>query len=220
MAGTYIVGDKTKAAILKGSRKLFYKNGYKDTTYNDISTYLNINRALIPYHFNNKLALAVAVYNEIISTSRNEADELLDINELSDDLASAFNLIIFYRLFANKHLVEFVSDLISENSDILYDIDQEKAILSGLNEAYSKMDDTTIDLISNSMAAIRFRLISCLKENLLSPDDMARHYIDFALRYAGVSAEDIKELTDSAFQLADLITCEVKQNFQVAVSYR
>ncbi len=220
MAGTYIVGDKTKAAILKGSRKLFYKKGYTSTTYNDISALLNINRALIPYHFNTKLALAVSVYNEIINIAIDEADGLLDINELSDDLVSAFHIIIFYRLFSNKHLREFSCDLINENSDILYDIEQEKSIIKGLNNDYSMMDSTTELLIANSMSAVRYRLIKCLDDEQVTPDNLAQQYIDFVLKYAGVTNDDIKELKDSAFQLADLIDCEVKSNFQITVSYR
>ena len=54
MATTYTVGDKTKSNIINESRKLFYKKGYTETTYTDISKAADVNRALIPYHFKNK----------------------------------------------------------------------------------------------------------------------------------------------------------------------
>ena len=82
------------------------------------------------------------------------------------------------------------------------------------------MDSTTELLIANSMSAVRYRLIKCLDDEQVTPDNLAQQYIDFVLKYAGVTNDDIKELKDSAFQLADLIDCEVKSNFQITVSYR
>ena len=220
MAGTYKVGDNTKAAILKGSRKLFYKKGYKNTTYNDLSANLNINRALIPYHFNNKTALGVSVYNDIITTVMNAVDELIDTDGLSEDLSAAFHMMIYYRLFNNRHFVDLICDLANENSDMLFDKAQEGIIINKLSEAYSSYNGNEFDVICKCMAAIRLSLIKALKEESCSPDKAAIHYINYALRYVGVSQSDIDDLIDSAMQLCDLINCEIRQGFSVSVSYR
>lgn len=220
MAGTYLVGEKTKAAILKGSKKLFYKKGYAATTYNDISSYLQINRALIPYHFDSKQALAASVYNEIVDTAFNESDELLSVSELSDDLASAIHIVIYYRLFNDKQFTAFTCDLIDEGYELLTDTESEKTLIRNLDKYFSKLDDNTFELICSSMTAVRFNLIKCMTDGSYYSDTLATHFIELALRYAGVSKKDIKELIDGAIQLADLITCDIRPGFQISVSYR
>ena len=74
MANTYLAGEQTKRNILRESKKLFYKKGYTETTYNDISAVAKVNRALIPYHFKNKQILGLEIYNQIIA----EFYELID----------------------------------------------------------------------------------------------------------------------------------------------
>lgn len=51
MSTTYQTGNATKSKILTQSKLLFHQKGYAATTYTDISTSANVNRALIPYHF-------------------------------------------------------------------------------------------------------------------------------------------------------------------------
>ena len=232
MAGTYQAGYRTKSEILQGSKKLFYKKGYTDTTYNDISELLNINRALIPYHFKSKQSLALYVYREIIDYVTSKADELLDTASLSDDLAAAFHIIVFYRLFSNKQFTNLVCELMNENPEILMDEQTEKNILQHLSDSYSN-NDKTIDLLAASMTAIRFSLINKIKDNNYSTDlatgkknikqssDIyARIYINYALRYVGASDKTIDELFNAATQLANLIEIDIRSEYKIFVSYR
>ena len=232
MAGTYQAGDRTKAEILQGSRKLFFKKGYSDTTYNDISELLNINRALIPYHFKSKQALALTIYNDITETVISRSDELLDIASMSDDLAAAFHLIIFYRLFMSRQFTNLVCDLMKDNSEILINTDFEKQSLKNLSGKYASNDEET-DILINSMCAIRLSLIKKIQENFYSSeksagkknivsyfDIYARTYINYALRYIGTKDNDISELVNAAVQLANLIDIEIHPEFKVLVSYK
>ncbi|MBR1599607.1 MAG: TetR/AcrR family transcriptional regulator [Lachnospiraceae bacterium] len=232
MAGTYQAGDRTKSEILEGSKKLFYKKGYTDTTYNDISELLGINRALIPYHFKSKQTLALTVYNEIIDHVAARADELLDTASMSDDLSAAFHLIIFYRLFVSKQFTNLVCQLLKENSELLIDSDAEKAFLIKLSDSYSNKSIEN-DLSISSMNNIRFSLIKMIKDNnyssenaankksnLSSSDIYAKTYINYALRYVGTADDTINELFNAAVQLANLIDVEIRPDFKVIVSYK
>jgi len=58
----YEPGIQTREKILNICKKLFYEKGYDDTTYNDICQEENINRGLIPYHFQGKYNIARAIF--------------------------------------------------------------------------------------------------------------------------------------------------------------
>ena len=225
MAGTYSSGDKTKAEILKGSRKLFYKNGYTQTTYNDISEYLNINRALIPYHFKSKQTLAFSIYSEIIESALSRADELLDAASLSRDLAAAFNTIIFFRLFSSRHFTSFTCELMAENASLFDDEDREQQLLYMFADSNSDifLNNSYGKLICGSMCAIRNKLISFMRDGSYNSDELAKIYIQFAINSINVSDNNDNtavELYDSAKQLADLISLEIGKGFQLSVSYK
>ena len=231
MAGTYQAGDRTKSEILQGSKKLFYKKGYTNTTYNDISELLGINRALIPYHFKSKQSLALSVYNEIVDYVETKADELLDTSSMSDDLAAAFHLIIFYRLFNNKHFTNLVCEIARENYEILTDTDKELYYLTRLSDKYTRGNEET-DMIIDCMNSVRLALIkriqtgsntsdrSSKKGNTQASDTFAKAYINFALRYVGTNDDTINELFNAAVQLANLIVVEIKPEFKIYVSYK
>ena len=232
MSGTYQAGDRTKSEILQGCKKLFYEKGYTDTTYNDISELLNINRALIPYHFKSKQALALTVYNEITNYVLSRSSELLDTSSMSDDLAAAFNLIIFYRLFNNKQFTNLACDIMKENSELLINPIAEKQLLKQLSDTYAK-NNLECDLAISSMTSVRLSLIKNIRLNNYSSekntgkkvskqfsDIYAKTYINFALRYIGTSDETINELFNAAVQLANLIYIDIQTNFKVIVSYK
>ena len=220
MAGTYQAGGRKKADILKGSTKLFYKKGYNNTTYSDISEYLNINRALIPYHFNSKHSLAVSVYNDIINTAFNTADKLLDISELSSDLAAAFHIVIYYRFFENNKLRTFITDLLNESSEELIDIDYESTIIKDIDDYFSNIDEKELELICNCSSAMRYQLVRCSNDKKYDCDSISGQYINFLLRYAGTPQDTIDELINAALQLADLISCNVKTDYQISINYK
>lgn len=220
MATTYTVGDKTKSNIINESRKLFYKKGYTETTYTDISKAADVNRALIPYHFKNKELLGATIYDLIVEDTTNKADSLLDTAELSSDLSGAFHVVVFFRMFENEHFANFISEVYDACKNNLYDIDIEKKLILSFDSKFGKLNDKTISLLSQSMAAIRLNLIRNLKSDDYTADDLAKHYINMLLHYIGYSEKKINELTDAAISLADLIDINISTGFSVKVSYR
>ncbi|MCR5700965.1 MAG: TetR/AcrR family transcriptional regulator [Lachnospiraceae bacterium] len=220
MATTYTVGDKTKNNIINESRKLFYKKGYKDTTYTDISKAADVNRALIPYHFKSKELLGATIYDLIINDTTDKADSLLDTEDLSSDLSGAFHVVVFFRMFENEHFADFISEVYDACKNDLYDIDIEKKLILSFDSKFAKLNDKTISLLSQSMASIRLNLIRNLKKDDYTADDLAKHYINMLLHYIGYSEKKINELTDAAISLADLIDINISTGFSVKVSYR
>lgn len=64
--GTNRKGEQTKEHILAVARKLFYENGYKDTTLSKMSEAAQVPIGLIPYHFENKDNIVGIVYEELL----------------------------------------------------------------------------------------------------------------------------------------------------------
>mgnify|MGYP002627291134 CR=1 FL=1 len=222
MATTYASGDQTKQLILDISKSLFYEQGYAKTTYTDISQTAGINRALIPYHFKNKAALGAAVYNNIVDTIFHISDELLGAADLSEDLASAFHTVIFYRIFENSHFAKFTDDIFSEAAAEIFNVDAESAAICSLGKNFSKLKQEQLKLLVHSMIAVRQQSIHQLVENdgSYTPDVLADFYFKLVMSYAGYSGNDIQELEDAAIQLADLIRCDIEKDYEVSVSYR
>lgn len=219
MATTYISGDQTKQLILDTGKTLFYEQGYKKTTYTEISQTAGINRALIPYHFKNKASLGLAVYNSIIDDIMKPADEMLGTADLSSDLASAFHLVLFYRIFEDTHFARMTDELLSEGAPII-DKDNEAAAINSLGDNFSNMDASQLKLLIHSMIAVKKESVHQLADGSSTPDALADFYFKLVLGYAGYSADDIQELKDAAFQLADLIQLRIHKDFEASVSYR
>ena len=99
MSTTYQTGNATKSKILTLSKLLFHQKGYAATTYTDISASANVNRALIPYHFQSKPILGKAVFQEILSQTHTKLDTILDMSQFSADFAGMLHLMSFYYLY-------------------------------------------------------------------------------------------------------------------------
>jgi AcrR family transcriptional regulator len=63
----YHNGEKTKGKILKTSARLFYADGYEQTTFDKISKEAGVNPGSIYYHFKTKNNLALIVYDNMVS---------------------------------------------------------------------------------------------------------------------------------------------------------
>lgn len=60
----YRTNSITKLYILEEAKKLFYDNGYKNTSISQIANSLDISKGLITYHFKTKFHLANTVYDD------------------------------------------------------------------------------------------------------------------------------------------------------------
>lgn len=57
---------ETKEAIINSAKKLFYKNGFKNTTLNDIAIDIGQTRGAIYWHFNSKEEIFISIYDEFM----------------------------------------------------------------------------------------------------------------------------------------------------------
>lgn len=73
-------GEKKKRLIIGVCKKLFYRNGYVGTTYEDICREADIPPGTITYHFDGKAGIATAIEVEY------EAQNKIYIEKMCGDL--------------------------------------------------------------------------------------------------------------------------------------
>lgn len=220
MSNTYLAGEQTKRRILKESKKLFYKNGYTETTYTDISAAAKINRALIPYHFKNKQVLGLEIYNGVITNFMTSLNEILDISEFTPDFASIIHIIAYYRLLKNAEFSRFVYQLQLENPP-LFTTEQEKRLISGLGNKLTKLTDAELDIAANLSIGMKKELIHMIYHSkyAVDIDQLAKMNLHMLMSYAGYSEKKAAELTDAATQVVNLFSFQVKTGFSIEIKY-
>ena len=81
-------GEKKKRLIIGVCKKLFYRNGYVGTTYEDICREADIPPGTITYHFDGKAGIATAIEVEY------EAQNKIYIEKMCGDLFSKTQLAV------------------------------------------------------------------------------------------------------------------------------
>lgn len=108
----YNKGKDTQKNILAASSRLFYKQGYNETTTRQIAEEAGINLGLIKYYFDSKADIAYHIYLKI----RNIYDEAFSAQGYSDIelflLSSAAELKL---CFTNRHFLIFYRDIYRES---------------------------------------------------------------------------------------------------------
>ena len=197
MATTYLVGEQTKQKIFKVSRQLFYKQGFDETTYDDISRLAKVNRALIPYYFKNKKNLALLVYQRFMDDFYATCDKTMTGLSMSDEVRTAIYMFAYYRLLKNRNLARF---LIQFNSDVDFNdrmVTSAKKFFDALNTNYSKVAKSDYAVLSQMDYGIEKELIriAYYKEDT-DIDRLSNIEFHLILGYFGYSRERIDEIID------------------------
>lgn len=222
MANTYLTGEQTRRRILKESKKLFYKNGFQNTTYSDISAAAKMNRALIPYYFKSKQILGMEIYQKTLEEFTHSIDALLDMEQFSPDFASVFHIVTYYRLLQNQHFSRFVYHLLQEDNSVLFSVADEKQQIQNLGSKFSQLDDVTLETLTCMQIGIKKEMIQLIQTSETTPDtdSLAAMQLHMLMGYAGYSRKKIDELFDAAISVADLFHFHLNSSFNIEISYQ
>lgn len=218
MATTYLVGEQTKRRIFKISRQLFYKKGYAETTYDDISKLAKVNRALIPYYFKNKKNLALLVFQKFIEDYYAVCDKAADGLDLSDEVRTAVYMFGYYRLLRNRNLAKF---LIQFHSDVDFDehmVTGEKKFFDAINTNFCKVSKYDYAALSQMDYGIEKELIRMVYYHEdIDIDRLSSIEFHLILGYFGYSKEKIDEIITETLKHLDRfqITLKDKFNFEL-----
>lgn len=214
MPTNYLVGEQTKQKIFKVSRQLFYKQGYDETTYDDISKLAEINRALIPYYFKNKKNLSLLIYQQFIEDYFAICNKALENTEISDIGRTAFYMFGYYRLLKNRHLTRF---LIQFHSDADYNehmIISKKSIFDMLSIKNPEISQADYEVLSQMDYGIEKELvrIAFYKEDS-DIDHLAAMEFRLISSFLGYSREQIEQIISEAMIHLEKSTITLTDHF-------
>ena len=222
MANTYLAGEQTKRNILRESKKLFYKKGYTETTYSDISSVAKVNRALIPYHFKSKQILGLEIYNQIIAEFYELIDNILDTSQFDTDFVSILHTIAYYRLLtSNKQFLQFLSELQADENASLFDVETEQEWLTSLGSKFANLNETELAMLTKMSIGMKKESLSMLTNTSkeVSADLVAHMHLHMLMRYVGYSTKKADELINAAIEIANLLNFQIKNGFAIELKY-
>ena len=220
MSTTYLAGEQTKRKILKESRKLFYKNGFPKTSYDDISKAAKVNRALIPYYFKNKLNLGIKIF-QIITDDFNEACGKMFPKDISIELKTSLNMFAYYRLLKSQQFARFArqiqcaeafsEDMITSEKKFFEEIVHKKDLLS--REEY--------DILANMDYGIEKEIIRMAAVDPEADiDKMTSIELNIMLGYFGYTKKEIEQIIADSIRILDGFNLTVKDKFKIEVSLK
>lgn len=219
MANTYLVGEQTKRKIFKESKKLFYKKGFDETTYDDISTAAKVNRALIPYYFKNKQILGQAIFSKITEDFTENLNHVLDIYKYPQDFINIIHTFAYYRLLNNKKYAKFAFQVQADESFSNQMVTSEKNFIIGFGSKASRFSENELDIIAKMDFGIEKEIVRMiyLSNGSLDIDEIVRIEIHMIMGYAGYSKKKIDELLDLAIEVLSPFSFHMKNGFAIDI---
>ncbi|MFA0815379.1 MAG: TetR/AcrR family transcriptional regulator [Anaerofustis sp.] len=217
----YQVGDETKSKILENARTLFYKNGFKSTSTNQIAEAAKVNQALIFYHFGNKSNLGLEVCNALTRDIRNQI--AIKIYRKHEPFDAVVSTAVEYKVFTrfrreNENYRRFIKELCECNILLLTENYLGMALYKAVRKNYGKqlneVDEkiahyAITSIISGLIVTHNYGYIDC------SYDYLCNKEIEMMLEILKFDADEIGRITTLAQEIFDSIEIEMGKNFQV-----
>lgn len=196
-------GEKKRLHILEVCKKLFYENGYANTTYEDICKAADIPPGTITYHFGGKLGIAAAILSEYEPQNKIYIEKMCAKRNYSKTQLMGIEVFhMWRRLFEDENLMRFLGDVSHERIasteareavQYFYECVIEDLGITGIGElelsfivgAQIGMSDIMIMRLCEDGESFTYR-------------DVARFVIRFFLRQLGVHDDESARLIEDA----------------------
>ena len=80
-----VEAERTRARILASALSLFARNGYENTTFNDIAARVHMTKGAVYWHFESKEALLMALVDEMFEKFERQIADVMPKSELTFD---------------------------------------------------------------------------------------------------------------------------------------
>jgi AcrR family transcriptional regulator len=180
--------ENTEAHIIETAKRLFLKNGYKNTNMCDIALETGINRTKLHYYFNTKEKMFKAVFSEIIESFLPEIQDILHKNE--DFFLKIDKIIEQYikLLLKNPYLPLFIIGEI--NRDIKHLLDAAYSV--GLQEYLDEIKQTlTEEMKKGNIKTLPLHIIFMSFISQLIFPFLAKNIVNEILVCEDVQSQDI-----------------------------
>ena len=184
-------GEKKRQHIISVCKKLFYENGYANTTYDDICKAADIPPGTITYHFEGKRGIAATIEDEYEPQNKIYIEKMCANRGYSKTLLMAIeNFHMWKRDFEDDNLRRFLNDMSMERvpTTAAYEAIRYfyQCVIDDLQ--LGQPDDKELDLIISTQIGMSDMLLHTIVHDLerYTYQECAHFSIRFFLRQLGV----------------------------------
>lgn len=189
----YKAGIQTKNNIYFSSEKLFYENGYANTSVTNITDYAKANRGSFYHHYKNKLELGVKVYTNF--ANRNAKIQELFGDGISEPIRVLLSLKTYWYLFySDEKIRRFAIDLANEN---ILQIKEDPFVIDAcLRLSNKKISEKRLHFISitNIGLSRQLNIDAYSNKNTYNYNDVSDYYMSTMMRLFDIESVTIDSI--------------------------
>ena len=220
----YETGITTKNKILEAYRELFYKKGYKKTTYVDILNLTGINQGLITYYFKSKKAIAGKIHTDFRIQIKNAVKDYFKQQKIKYDLqlATALEQIIYSKIkFKDEKLKRFIYEISIEGIYIEHELNELKHFWDMHVKEYNlPLSESEIKMIQVRNSSLTWGITTKMIEGYLdiSVDEYAELRVRLMYQSMGLSEPEIDRILSETYRIYDNLQISLRDFFTIQIS--
>jgi AcrR family transcriptional regulator len=218
-------GEKKKQLILDTCKKLFYRKGYQNTTYDDICMMADVPPGSITYHFDGKRNIAGIIAGEYEAQNKIYIEKMTG-NKYSKSLLVVIEIFhMWKRLFDDDNLFRFMLDISSERLPTMSDFEVVKYFYKVVldERGIDTIDEKTLGFIVSSQLGMSDGIINmvALSFDSYTYEEVAEFSIKFFFRQVGLEYKEIDKLLKEGKAIFDKLPIDNRyyRNFKYDETY-
>ena len=200
-------GEKKKLLIIDTCKKLFYRNGYANTTYEDICKAADIPPGTITYHFNGKRDIAAVIDREYERENKTYIEKLCGDRFSLTQMMVIENFHMWKRIFEDARIRRFLLDISSDRLPTASTVDAityfYRCVMD--DRGIEGISEKELTLIVGAQIGMSDGLIHAIKDSeyAYTYEEAAEFGIRFFLRQLSVDDKTIAQLTKEGKEIFD-----------------
>lgn len=213
-------GEKKKKLILDTCKKLFYRNGYENTTYEDICEAADIPPGTITYHFGSKRELAAIIDAEYERENKTYIEKLCGDRYSKTELMVIENYHMWKRIYEDENIRQFLLDLSADKLPNASSIDAIRYFYQCVMEDQGiDIDERELALIVSTQVGMSDGILNAMEHSGFdyTYEESAEFGIRFFMRQLGMDDEAIKKYIKRGKEIFD--TLPIDNRYYVDFAY-
>lgn len=213
-------GEKKKKLILETCKKLFYRNGYENTTYEDICKAADIPPGTITYHFGSKRELAAIIDAEYERENKTYIEKMCGDRYSKTELMVIENYHMWKRIYEDENIRRFLLDLSADKLPNASSIEAIRYFYRCVMEDQGiDIDDKELALIVSTQVGMSDGILNAMEHSEFdyTYEESAEFGIRFFMRQLGMDDETIKKYIERGKEIFD--TLPIDNRYYVDFAY-